>query len=100
VAPYPKAKGGRTTRPAEHPPFVFHFPPPLGSWMNQVEPWCSRGAPGQRKRLGIADFSDTTALASRLITFVEEWNARAHPFHGSKQSAAKVMAKCEVALAA
>jgi len=50
--------------------------------MNHVEQWCSPGAPGQRKRSGIADFSDKTAPASRLMTFVEEGNAYAHPFNG------------------
>lgn len=82
---------------AEHPRFVFHFPPPHCSWMNQVEQWFSIL---QRKRLRIADFADKAALAERLMAFVAEWNAHAHPFHWSTQSVAKVMAKCEVALAA
>jgi hypothetical protein len=68
--------------------------------MSQVEQWCSPGAPGQRKRLGIADFSDKTALASRLMTFVEEWNAYAHPFNGSTRSSARIMGECDLALAA
>jgi transposase len=82
---------------AEHPRFVFHFPPVHCSWMNQVEQWFSIL---QRKRLRIADFADKAALAERLTAFVEEWNIHAHPFNWSTKSAAKVMAKCELALAA
>jgi transposase len=81
----------------KHPRFVFHFPPVHCSWMNQVEQWFSIL---QRKRLRIADFADKAALAERLTAFVEEWNAHAHPFNWSTKSAAKVMAKCEIALAA
>jgi hypothetical protein len=39
---------------ATHPRFVMHFTPVPGSWMNQVEQWCSIR---QRKRLRIADFA-------------------------------------------
>ena len=62
---------------AEHPRFVFSFPPVHGSWMNQVEQWCSIL---QRKRLRIADFADKKHLAERLLAFVAEWNEHAHPF--------------------
>lgn len=82
---------------AKHPRFAFHFPPVHCSWMNQVEQWFSIL---QRKRLRIADFADKAALAERLEAFVAEWNTHAHPFNWSTKSAAKVMAKCELALAA
>jgi transposase len=82
---------------AEHPRFVFHHPPVHCSWMNQVEQWFSIL---QRKRLGIPDFADKAALAERLMAFVTEWNQHAHPFNWSTRSAAKVMAKSQVALAA
>jgi transposase len=82
---------------AKHPRFVFHFPPVHCSWMNQVEQWFSIL---QRKRLRIADFADLPALSERLTAFVAEWNEHAHPFNWSTKSAAKVMAKCEVAIAA
>jgi hypothetical protein len=75
-----------------HPRFVFHFPPVHCSWMHQVEPWFSLL---QRKRLQIADFADKQQLAERLMAFVAEWNAQAHPFRWSTQSVAQVMAKCE-----
>jgi DDE superfamily endonuclease/Homeodomain-like domain len=81
---------------AKHPRFVFHFPPVHCSWMNQVEQWFSIL---QRKRLRIADFADTPHLAQRLMAFVAEWNAHAHPFQWSTKSVAKVMAKCESTLA-
>ena len=81
---------------AKHPRFVFHFPPVHCSWMNQVEQWFSIL---QRKRLRIADFADKPHLAQRLMAFVAEWNAHAHPFQWSTKSVAKVMAKCESTLA-
>lgn len=77
---------------AKHPRFMFHFPPVHCSWMNQVEQWFSIV---QRKRLRIADFADKKHLAQRLLAFVAEWNAHAHPFQWSTKSVAKVMAKCE-----
>ena len=82
---------------AKHTRWQFHFPPVHCSWMNQVEQWFSIL---QRKRLAIVDFADKLALASRLASFAEEWNQRAHPFNWSKKSVAKVMAKCELSMAA
>jgi hypothetical protein len=64
--------------------------------MNQVEQWFSIL---QHKRLQIADFADKQHLAERLMAFMAEWNERAHPFQWSTKSVAKVMAKCESALA-
>jgi hypothetical protein len=49
----------------------------------------------QRKRLAIADFADKAHLAERLHTFVKEWNEYAYPFHWTKKSVTKIMAKCE-----
>jgi transposase len=46
---------------AQHPRFVFHFPPVHCSWMNQVEQWFSIL---QRKRLNIANFKNKQALQS------------------------------------
>lgn len=80
---------------AQHPRFVFHFPPVHCSWMNQVEQWFSIL---QRKRLQIADFADKKHLAERVMAFVAEWNAHAHPFQWSTKSVAKVMAKCDMTL--
>ncbi len=82
---------------ALHPRFVFHHPPVHCSWMNQVEQWFGIL---QRKRLAIADFADKAALSERLLAFVSHWNEYAHPFHWSTKSVAKVMAKCQPALAA
>jgi len=78
---------------ALHPRFVCHFLPVHCSWMNQIEQWFSIV---QRKRLRISDFPNLDHLAERLMAFVNEWNARAHPFNWSTKSAARVMAKCEV----
>ena len=82
---------------ALHPRFVFHHPPVHCSWMNQVEQWFGIL---QRKRLAIADFADKAALSERLLAFVSHWNEYAHPFNWSTKSVAKVMAKCQPALAA
>ena len=82
---------------AQHPRFVFHHPPVHCSWMNQVEQWFSIL---QRKRLRIVDFADKAVLAERLLAFVSQWNEHAHPFNWSTKSAAKVMAKCQLAHAA
>lgn len=82
---------------AQHPRFVFHHPPVHCSWMNQVEQWFSIV---QRKRLAIADFADKASLSERLLAFVSHWNEHAHPFNWSTKSVAKVMAKCQLALAA
>jgi len=76
---------------ATHPRFVCHFPPVHCSWMNQIEQWFSIL---QRKRLRIVDFPSLDALADRLRAFIAHWNARAHPFHWSSKSVAKVMAAC------
>jgi hypothetical protein len=80
---------------AKHPRFAFHYPPVHCSWMNQVEQWFSIL---QRKRLRIADFTTKAHLAERLLAFVAQWNAHAHPFQWSTKSVAKVMAKCEITL--
>jgi transposase len=77
---------------ATHPRFVCHFLPVHCSWMNQVEQWFSIL---QRKRLRISDFADLDHLDERLMAFVADWNAQAHPFNWSTKSAAKVMTKCE-----
>jgi transposase len=82
---------------AQHPRFVFHHPPVHCSWMNQVEQWFSIL---QRKRLAIADFADKAQLAERLQSFITQWNEHAHPFNWTSRSAAKVMAKCQIKIAA
>jgi transposase len=48
---------------AQHPRFVFHYPPVHCSWMNQVEQWFSIL---QRKRLRISDFADKAAVVERF----------------------------------
>jgi hypothetical protein len=35
-----------------------------------------------------------------MTAFLAQWNAHTPPFHGSTQPVTKLMAKCEVALAA
>jgi transposase len=78
----------------KHPRFKFHHPPVHCSWMNQVEQWFSIL---QRKRLAIADFADKAHLAERLHLFVKQWNEHAHPFNWTRNSATKIMTKCDIA---
>ena len=80
----------------KHPRFVFVFPPVHCSWMHQGEPWLSLL---QRQRLRSADVADKPHLAERLMACVAAWNEHAHPFQWSTKSVAKVMAKCESAMA-
>lgn len=79
---------------AQHPRFIFHFPPIHCSWMNQVEQWFSIL---QRKALRFADFAGLLALDRHLHQFIERWNRIAHPFNWTTKSIAKVMAKCTIA---
>ena len=81
----------------KHTRFHFHHPPVHCSWMNQVEQWFGIL---QRKRLAIADFADKAELAECLIAFITQWNQHAHPFNWTSKSVAKIMAKCELRLAA
>jgi hypothetical protein len=72
-----------------HPRFMVPFTPVHGSWLNQVEPWCSLL---QRKRLRIVDCASTADLEAKLLPFIAEWNAVAHPVNWTTKSVAKVMA--------
>jgi transposase len=81
----------------KHPRFVFHFTPVHCSWMNQVEQWFSIV---KRKRLRVVNFTSKAELAQCLMAFVAQWNEDSHPFNWSEKSVAKVMAKCEYAIAA
>lgn len=80
-----------------HPRFQFHFTPVHCSWMNQIEQWFSIV---QRKRLRIADFASTDDLRDKIMQFIDQWNERAHPFHWTSKSVAKIMANAPSALAA
>jgi hypothetical protein len=76
---------------ADHPRFVFHFPPVHCSWMNQVEQWFSIL---ERKALRPVDFETTLALDRHLHGFLAHWNAHAHPFNWTTSSVTKVLARC------
>ena len=75
----------------------MHFTPVHCSWLNQVEQWFSII---QRKRLNIPNFPDLKKLEERILAFIAEWNAFAHPFSWTHKSFAKILAKVEAALAA
>src|SRR4051812_7605348 len=80
---------------AAHPRFVAHFTPVHCLWMNPVEQWFSIL---QRKRLRHADFAGLAELAAGVAQFIHEWNERAHPFHWTTQSFAKILTKIHTAL--
>ena len=77
---------------SKHPRFVWHHPPVHCSWMNQVEQWFSIL---KRQRLRIQDFASKAELAERILTFIEQWNERAHPFRWTTKSFEKILAKCQ-----
>jgi hypothetical protein len=81
---------------AKHPRFHFHFTPVHCSWMNQVEQWFSIL---QRKRMTAPNFADLDALEERVLAFIDEWNANAHPFRWTARSFDKIIAKIDAAVA-
>jgi len=83
---------GQEVRPwlVKHPRLVMHLTPVHGSWLNQVEQWCSML---QRKRLRIADFDSTEYLQAKSGPFMRAWNQHAHPCNWLTKSVAKVMAE-------
>jgi transposase len=82
---------------AKHPRFRFHFTPVHCSWMNQVEQWFSIL---QRKRLTIPNFEDLKDLATKIDLFIRTWNEVAKPFHWTRASFTKVLAKAALEMAA
>ena len=78
----------------------MHFTPVHCSWMNQVEQWFSIL---QRKRLSAPNFADLDALEERVLAFIDEWNAHAHPFNypfnWTVKSFDKIIAKIDAAVA-
>jgi hypothetical protein len=64
--------------------------------VNQVEPWFSIL---QRRRLTAPNFEDLQDLERKVLGFIAQWNAQAHPFRWSKRSFDKVLAKIDAELA-
>jgi hypothetical protein len=64
--------------------------------MNQVEQWFSIL---QRKRLTAPNFADLDALEERVLAFIDECNAHAHPFRWTARSFDKIIAKIDAAVA-
>ena len=57
--------------------FVFHYTPTHASWLNQVELWFGIVS---RRVLRYGDFGSPDKLVAAIEAFIDEWNARAHPF--------------------
>jgi hypothetical protein len=55
--------------------------------MNQVEQWFSVL---QRKRNVALNFADLTDFESKILKFISEWNATAHPLDWALRSFAKI----------
>ncbi len=81
---------------ARHPRFQMHFTPMHCSWMNQVEQWFSIL---QRRRRTAPNFEDLQDLESKVLAFIQQWNAQAHPFRWSRRSFDKVLANIDAQLA-
>jgi hypothetical protein len=86
-----RGKAARTWLDA-HPRFRIHFTPVHCSWMNQVEQWFSIL---QRKRFRAPNFADLVDLEAKVLAFIDEWNATAHPFKWTAASFDKVMRRAE-----
>ena len=82
--------GGKLSRAwlTAHPRFRMNFTPVHCSWMNQVEQWFSIL---QRKRLRAPNFADLADLEAKILAFINEWNAIAHPFNWTAKSFEKVL---------
>lgn len=65
--------------------------------MNQVEQWFSTL---QRKRLALANFADIDDLATKITSFIAEWNEVAHLFEWTRRSFDKILAKIHPVLMA
>ena len=74
---------------AEHPRFVVHFTPTHASWMNLVEVWFGI-VERQAIRRGV--FKSVRDLNTKIRTFIDGWNDRAHPFVWTK-TAEEVLSK-------
>lgn len=80
----------------QHPRCRLHFTPVHCSWMNQVEQWFSIL---QRKRMVAPNFANLSELETKILAFIAEWNAIAHPFAWTRKSFDKILAKVDAALA-
>lgn len=68
------------------------FSDALHSWMNQIEQWFSIL---QRKRFRATNFVDLADLEAKVLAFIGEWNATAHPFNWTAASFDKVLRRAE-----
>ncbi len=62
---------------AEHQRFHLHFTPTSASWMNQVETWFSIL---HRQAIQRGVFRSVRALMAAIGRFLDNWEARKHPF--------------------
>jgi transposase len=60
-----------------HPRIHLHFTPTSASWMNQVETWFSIV---HRKAIRRGVFRSVPHLKDAIERFIDNWNARRHPF--------------------
>lgn len=65
----------------QNPRFKVHFTPTHASWMNLVEVWFGLV---ERQAVRRGAFKSVKDLNSKLRTYIEGWNKRAHPFVWTK----------------
>jgi transposase len=77
-AGYPKKQAVLDWCATQRPPVTLHWLPTHGSWLNQVEIWCSILS---RKCLRRARVRSTPDLRGLIPRFIKTWNTHfAHPF--------------------
>ena len=76
---------------AANPRIQVHFTPTSGSWLNLVEVWFGII---ERQAIHRGSFASVTDLNSRIRTFIDGWNQRAHPFVWTK-TADQILAKAD-----
>ena len=74
---------------AGHPRIHVHFTPTHASWMNLVESWFSMA---ERQAIHRGTYTSVKDLNTKLRTYIDGWNDRAHPFTWTK-TADQILAK-------
>jgi transposase len=74
---------------AANPRIHVHFTPTSASWMNLVEVWFGII---ERQAIHRGSFRSVHELTSKVHTFIDGWNDRAHPFTWTK-TADQILAK-------
>ncbi|GAA4722254.1 hypothetical protein GCM10023350_00390 [Nocardioides endophyticus] len=66
---------------ADNPRFVVHVTPTRASWMNLIEVWFSLI---ERQAIHRGVYGSVKDLNTKIRTYIDSWNDRAHPFAWTK----------------